>query len=411
MRPPRPLRSGNADGPEARKPRMSNKAETSFWKQRTDWLLGVRPGFGDGRQVIDVAQRAGVRRPVNWTVPVLGILFVAFLIGVLKILGSGGNSNGFWMLYRVFVIDYSVFCFGLLSGWDMARRWRSSADQIEELSLSAVPPAVVGHMMSVGGVTIWAVLIAGLAVIEALTPVVEGAEFYRLFEASENGVITVVGALMMVLAAVGTTSVLALFHLESVRLAHWMFAVHALPRISLVSAGISNFFFMSLMVLLLSGAGSAVTGTVAIVLALVLGAVGVMDGISGEWAFSAYLTWSVATIPGAVTVLLIKRALVRFYERAFMDAWLQFQWWGAGEARQPKRYPLAFRQRLPIWRSYYLRQEEETAGLPAHRRVHTQRYNYLVMRERGLAAQRQMAAARPGDQPAGQASGPPAPPR
>src|SRR5690606_12084681 len=109
--------------------------------------------------------------------------------------------------------------------------------------------------------------------------------------------------------------ILAWFHFESIRLAHWMFAAHALPRVPLAKAGIANFLAMTGLVIGLSGLGSAMTGICFGLVALFL-AFAMMVTASGsgsEEIYFSYSVWMLASILGALVVLWLKRIITRQY--------------------------------------------------------------------------------------------------
>lgn len=378
----------------------------------SDFLLGIRPGFGYAARAVKVARDADLRGAINWALPVLGILFGLLLLAFHLV--SIDTDN---MVFRVFVFDYMLFLFGGLSGWNMARRWRANPDQVEEISLTPLPPAAISCSMMAGPVAIWLRLFVLFAVIELATPFVH----WRSYSDAINdfpGVPFAAGwGLFTLVAHVSSVVVLAWFHFESVRLAHWMFAIHALPRISLVGAGIRNFLAMTMIVLTLSAMGSMITGMVMLLVALVgmlllaLTQQGAVFDKGMELMWASYTTWALASVPGALMVLWLKRLLCRAYEKSFVQAWLQYQWWGAGESRQPSTYPPHFRHAFPLWTAYYGMEEEENSGEPAYRRINTKRYREALERLRTQPLATVLPAPPPARQPltAGSSSGSPSP--
>ncbi|MBI5153747.1 hypothetical protein HZA57_00785 [Candidatus Poribacteria bacterium] len=344
-----------------------------------DRLCGVRPGFGDGARVIAVAREADFRHRPNWGIPMLAGLFALFLLATLKLAFEEDSSIG-GMMFRVFVFDYSLFLFGGLSGWNVARRWRANSDHVEEISLTPLPPSVIGNVMSAGVIRIWLRVLALFCLIDLLTPI---PQMRALFLVPDFGSSRVSGtgflglALLYGFAALLVPPVMAWFHFESIRLAHWMFSIHSLPRVSLAKAGIHNFLLMTMIVGLLSALGSMVTVFVAMLLTA-LGAVISLGGIPADRLIESYSVWGLGAIPGALAVVALKRLMSRHYERSFSRAWLLYQWWGAGERTQPSTYPRQFYTELAAWGAYYGMREEEEAGVPPALRKWEPRYRVLA---------------------------------
>ncbi|MEQ8819116.1 MAG: hypothetical protein RLY93_02650 [Sumerlaeia bacterium] len=331
-----------------------------------DWLIGLRKGFGGSRRVIEVARDADMRSGLSWALPILGFLFALILMGAMKFYGE--ESGGFgWALFRIFVFDYTLFLFGGLSGWNMARRWRSNPDQCEELSLTPLPPSVIGSLFSGGLISIWLVLMVFYFLIDFATPIIQLKQWTWT---GGSPAYLVLSALSATLVPV----VLAWFHFESIRLGHWMFAIHAIPKVSLLGAGIRNFLMMTMYVVLLSGAGSIIT----LVLAIVLGLMAEATTNANGAIFGSYSLWISCSTAGALAVIWLKRLLTRGYESQFVRAWLQYQWWGAGERSQPRRYPAHFRPQLSLWQAFYAMKEEDEIDAKPHRRFYTRRY-YAIM--------------------------------
>ncbi len=357
-----------------------SRSFTSRWRNR---LLGVRAGFGDGRRAIEVARRAERRRMINWTIPVLGILFISALL-LFHRLVFDSDSAGFGMMFRVFLFDYSLFVFGGISGYNMARKWRANADQVEELSLTPLSPAVLGVIMQAGLCSIWLTLLTGFCVVDIFTAYAD-ADFILQSLRSESGPAVsrvpaiALGALSMLLTPVA----LAWFHFESVRLAHWMFVPHSMPRVSLLRAGVVNFITMSAIVVGFSAIGSMITGISVMIVAAVAAAFSSFH-INPAQYFGAYSVWSIAAIPGLLLIACLKRLASSSYQKAFLSTWLLYQWWGAGESRQPGNYPLELRKAIPLWSLWYAAEEEEIQELPEPRRRATARLR--AMRARALQA-------------------------
>jgi hypothetical protein len=174
--------------------------------------------------------------------------------------------------------------------------------------------------------------------------------------------------------------VMAWFHLESIRLAHWMFAAHALPRVPLARAGAVNFGTMTGLVIGLSALGSAITAMAMVVIAIGMTTLLLVTGHNslGEEFYFGYTVWMLASVAGALAVLWLKRRITEQYETAFVKAWLLYQWWGAGESTQPEVYSEQMRRALPFWVLYYQMQEEAESGVAPSKRTYTQRYQRLT---------------------------------
>ncbi|MCB2153658.1 hypothetical protein KQI84_02130 [bacterium] len=351
-----------------------------------DRLMGIRPGFADERRVIDVARDSETRSIINWVLPGLCVLLFLILLIWHKLAYRPTPGAGMpMMMLRIFIFDYLIFLLGGLSGWNMARRWRGSASTVEELSLTSLNPAVIGHLFMAGLLSVWIWLMVVLLAVDMFMPVI----FVK--EVAEGGATTSVFILPFVILV---PIILTWFHYESVHLAHWMFAVHSLPRISLLNAAVSNFVLTVLIVALLSGAGSFITMFCAIFVGLLLSATSMNSGSADFW-IGSYTAWAIGCIPGAILVAWLKRQIGRSYETRFMKSWLLFQWWGAGESRQPARYPASYMMHTGYWIAYYRMFEEENADMPGRRRVWTRRYYQIkeALERRSLAQRKPVAGA------------------
>lgn len=350
-----------------------------------DYLLGDRARLGDDWAVVDHLAATQPRARANWWLPLLATA-LAFVMLAFHWWWLEPNFGWVGMLYRIFVIDYTVFFFGLLSGYDMARRWRTNPEMIEELSLTPLPPAAVASALVAAPCAVWWRVLAGLALVEALLPV---PHFVWLMDDAWHAGLGVrlgdIGQLplvvMCIVAALVLPWVLAWFHYESIRLAHWMFVVHAIPRVSLVGAGISNFIAMTFAVVLLSGVGSAITGTLWL-LSMILVAIFLEAMQAGSENMNQvigwYSVWGLCSIAGALVVAWIKRAVARLYIDAFTRSWLLYAWWGAAERTQPTAYPATMRARLPLWEAYFGMTAEKNANVPMHKRYKTAYYKALL---------------------------------
>lgn len=349
--------------------------------------------------MLEVARDSEVRSFLAWAIPALGALFGLAMLALFKMTNSA-DSSILGMMARIFLFDYILFLFGGLSGYAMARRWRGNPEHVEELSLAPVSPSLIGHSLMSGQVAVWAACFALFFLVDLLTPF-GFLMSLELFAAQEHDPILRTAFFVLSLTThVLLCWVLAWFHFESVRLAHWMFAIHSLPKVSLVRAGITNFFVIALIVLVLSAIGSAITGGMAFFGLIAFGLLEAVGALSGFTLFSFYLVWGFLSIPGLIVVILFKRGLCRSYERAFVRAWLLYQWWGAGERTQPRDYPQRFRRMIPAWTVWHAAVEEDVAEVPLHRRRALQRYQRMTgqLPSMGKAV---TIAAPPGFQPVG----------
>jgi hypothetical protein len=230
-------------------------------------------------------------------------------------------------------------------------------------------------MMVAGPCAVWLRVILMFALVELLLPIPILLELSRLSgevpAAAMAGLVT-----FSLVVAVALPLAFAWFHYESVHLAHWIMVVHAMPKVSLLSAGISGFLMMTVIVLCLSALGSAATtilvGVLAAAGSVLLAAI---DG-PGVGAIS-YAGVALASLPALLVVAWLKRVCTQGFERRFTQAWLLYQWWGAGERQQPRVYPHEFRRRLPLWQAWVEAQEEEVVLCggtgPARRRRRARR--------------------------------------
>jgi len=346
-----------------------------------DWLVGLRRGFGTGWDALRCFILVETRSKTTWIIPGLGFLAIVGWYLVLCMWSTtaiGGTYVG-GALFRIFVFDYTIFFFGLVSGFNMARRWRANPAQVEELSLVPLSPAVVGGIFASGSVRIWWWFLIAFAIIETIICIPHMAELSNALRLQSDEFLIAFfhpAGWLTLLAILLCPWVLAWFHFESVRLAHWMFAAHALPRVPLVKAGLTNFIAMTGLVIGLSGLGSAITAMAVLLLGLAVAFLTLVLGQLhlGEEFYFGYTLWMLGSIAGAAMILWLKRVLSRQYETAFIRSWLLYQWWGAGESTQPDEYPLPMRRAVPYWNLYYRMREEEDAGVALNERIHARRY-------------------------------------
>ncbi len=356
-------------------------------RQFEDWLVGVRRGFGTGRDALKCFLAVEGRSVFNWIIPGLGFLGILVLYALFSLWTSVvvGGVYLFGAVIRVFVFDYLIFVFGLLSGLNMARRWRMNPAQVEELSLVPLEPSVLGGIFASGTIRTWLRLLIVFAAIETVICIPHLVELSNAFRTANLDPLMVIGhpaGWLTLLTIIISPWVMAWFHFESIRLAHWMFAAHALPRVPLLRAAMVNFVTMTSLVIGLSGLGSAVTGIVFAGISL-LAFFGMMTlgfgGLDVSFHFG-YTIWMLAAVGGALVVLWLKRVISRQYEAMFIRSWLMYQWWGAGETTQPAQYPRDMQRAVPYWELYYRMREEELADLPLEKRAQTRRYQQYMKR-------------------------------
>ena len=352
-----------------------------------EWLLGIRKGFGEEADLLRVAAEADSRIRSTRVIPL--VVFIVFaLFHTLLCFGSNqvddgfGASNSFgWMLFRVFVFDYTIFILAAISGLETCRRWRTNTSRVEELSLTPLMPSVMGKSLFVGNLKWWLLICIGFAVVEWLTPLMLfTTAAYELGRLNlPNMMDSALLGLLLISWFVGPI-VYAFFHYESAHLAHWMFMQYALPRTKLSNVAILNFLMINIIVLMLSGLGSFLTFLGFMVVMICFG---ILQGLFGEGfpaedLFGNYAFWYLASIPSALLIALLKRLITKDFELRFVRAWLMYQWWGAGELQQPGIYPTNFRLALPFWILHFRSQEEILRGVPPHRQRFTPRYKKLV---------------------------------
>ncbi|MDK2972810.1 MAG: hypothetical protein PWP23_2565 [Candidatus Sumerlaeota bacterium] len=336
-----------------------------------DRAVGIRKGFGDDARVVRIAARSGLRNHLNLLIPGLAALLIAGLLLVEKF-GFRADFGPAAAAWRVFVIDFVVFFFAALSGWNMVRTWRENPNQVEELSLSPLPPKVVAATFTAAPVIAWGVVLFGVALFDLLTPSMAIRGLLPFFE---GGPVDATALFIDVFPSLGVhllvTPFFLLFHFESARLAHWMFVIHAVPRVSLRRAGLLNLLAVGGIVAGLSSVGAAISLFVVLF-------IGLGGAILGVEVFESTSTWLFASIPGLITVAFLKRQITRIYESSFQRAWLLFQWNGAGESTQPAQYASHYHDILPFWEAYFAMVEEENANVSPHKRTATRRFQEIV---------------------------------
>lgn len=353
----------------------------TFLSAIADSLQGVRPGFGDGAASILLMRRAGLRNQLNWVLPILAVFLGAVLVIWPEAAMEPDSAFGL-PLIRILTLDFLFFVLGGVSGWNMIRTWRDNPNQVEELSLTPLPPVIVAASFFSGPLAVWMMVLGVFHLVELVLPISPVRTYLFMIDNSEASAYSANASLLVgMVAHVGSTLALAWVHFESVRLAHWLFAEHAVPRIKLAQAAGINAIVVFVVVGFLLSLGSFLTGILAIILALF--AEGWSSGGRSEFSALAYpYLWEMAAIPALLIAAWFKRLMCRFYERTFVRNWLLYQWSGAGESQQPKRYPPHLKRIVPFWETYYGMLEEQNAGVPPHRQRQTERYHQFLERLR-----------------------------
>ncbi|MDX2175893.1 MAG: hypothetical protein SF028_05425 [Candidatus Sumerlaeia bacterium] len=328
------------------------------WERRRDWILGLGHLSEPGRELGLLSLRAALRTREQWLLAGVATLILAGGLVAFRYEWADSASvweDGFFEVFlRIFIFDYLLFLLSWVSGWNCSRRWRRNSELVEELTLSPIRPAHTVPILVTGAVAVWGVLLAGfsvfdLSVLTVRTAIVESAD--GSLAGAWNAAFAFAGFLPFTTAA-------AWFHFETVRLAHAMFALGALPRIRLGRLAAMNFLMVSVFVFLLSGIGCAVTGLVALSVVVPLEVLG--SGSAGGLASAA--AWSLAAIPGFVVVGLLKRQIAASYAQSFERQWLLFQWWGAAESEQPAAYPSAYQSAADRWLLFHRLEEMTETG-------------------------------------------------
>ncbi|MBI1291949.1 hypothetical protein GC173_12025 [bacterium] len=319
---------------------------------------GIRPGFGEEAAAVEVAVSAANRRLTNWFFPLaITLLLMGVNFAYTATLGIAG-----WplLIARIIFFDYLVFFFGWLAGWNAASRWRRDQDFLCELTTTPLSPAVVGNVLFAGSLGVWWKCILLLALSDLLMHV------YTLGVGmpEEKFIVMLPIALPLWLP---TLVVLAWFHLETMRLAHWMFAITALPGLNLIKRAVLMFIQILGFVTALTLLGSAITGAFFLVL-MIFGGIALGFFTSGNFSNSLGSDimemnpnpmWHLAALGGLLGVGLLKMSLSQAYERAFWGRYLMFTWWGAAERNHPGEYPVVYTQRA----AQYVRALNSNSGI------------------------------------------------
>lgn len=246
---------------------------------------------------------------------------------------------------RIIFFDYLIFFIGWICGWNAASRWRGRQGVIEELVVTNLRPGVVGNILFAGSMGIWVRLLVLLVILEA---VALGFKIYQSADVANSPASNypkwiLLSGLPPLLALY--SALIAWFHLETLRIAYWMFAVAALPQVNLLQKAIANFFLIILYVGALTLVGISISGMSGLFVLAIRGAI--MSDL--DKGFADPVVWMIGALPGLFVVGFLKRQITNLYETDFWKHYLCFTWWGAGEKQFPAFYPLTMLQNVNAW--------------------------------------------------------------
>lgn len=227
-------------------------------------------------------------------------------------------------ILRIILVDYAIFVGAWYFAWRKASLWRTQPGLLHELAVTPIDPAVVASLLSVGPLAVWKRCLFVAAAIELL---VHFATIYF------NGLPHPIAPF----AWLGMVAILPFFHLESVRIAHGIFAVTALPGLSLPRRAATGLVSISLFTVALTVVGSMMTGVVA-------GMLLVGEASAGAW-YSGFFDdpispgFYIASIFPLVAIAYLKRVIANSYERRFAIRWICYIATGAASSEHPDRYP------------------------------------------------------------------------
>ncbi len=323
-------------------------------------LLDQRRWSPEGRSIMEIALHSGVRTRANWLVPGLGCIAA---IGTLFLFRtSAAAQDGFFAVFgRIFIFDYLLFLFGWVSGWNMSRRWRENPELIEELTLTPIRPAHTLLAASSGLLGVWAYVMAAVFGAEVIFFFV--GKFLQIPADGTWGAGDAFGLFLdttiITVLALPSLAALALFHFQSVKLAHAMFALGALPRVRLGALAMNNFLLIAAYVVVLSMVGCLVAGIAWIPLAIVGSSISGSSMFRGNVAVE--VSWLLASIPGLAAVGMMKGKIARDFTVQFGRRWVMFSWWGAAELEHPFPYPQNYEAAATSWSLHQIADELDHA--------------------------------------------------
>ena len=263
---------------------------------------------------------------------------------------DGSGNDDLIMEYfsaRIVIVDYLIFAICWMCGWEAASRYRRAPERLEELLMTPLQPKSIGAYFMGGGPVLWFYGLIAFSVVEAFL-------FYGFFL-----IHLPIKAASMPLMLVGATIVpfslivfplIALFQLETVRIAYWMFARAAITRTSLFRIAAVNFLLIPIYVYGLTVIGGIVTALAHGALQLIGGRLFAgLNSASGSDLFAIPLA-CLAPVPGLLLVLFLKRAIANAYSVTFEQTLLYHSWWGSSERDHPASYPRYYHDHYLKWR-------------------------------------------------------------
>lgn len=324
------------------------------YKSLFDFLFGIRTGFGESGTTIHIAYAAATRARRNWILP--GLLGLMTLVATL-LLGIKGIEMPY-LISRIILIDYLIFFFGWVCGWSAASRWRNDREFLEELVITNQRPAIIGNLLFAGYLSVWFRILVLMAVVEIIWCSFTTALNLNLLSrpAMDWLYVIVLGFLPMVV----TISLLAWFHLETLRISYWMFAIPSLSQVNLRTRALVNLIITGFYVGILTGIGSAVTGVFSvsgILLFELMGQTGPKAPLDRPT-----VEFFIGSIPGILIVIFCKRFIVTLYETAFWRIYMLYCWYGAAEKVHPPAYPVSLQQHVQPWINFLQQEEAQIAA-------------------------------------------------
>ncbi|MCC6547854.1 hypothetical protein IT570_11875 [Candidatus Sumerlaeota bacterium] len=319
-----------------------------------DAMFGIRTGFGERAETIHIAYETARRSKKVWVLP--GFFGALILVVALSIAQEGIKMP--YLIGRVILIDYLIFFFGWICGWSAAWRWRNDREFLEELVVTNQRPAVIGNLLFAGYLAAWFRVLVLIALVETAWGMVTTALDINLMA---KGLIAWAEIFCMgFVPMLVTMALLVWFHLETLRIAYWMFSVPALPQVNLRQRAVTNLVLTALYVVLLTVLGSGVTGVCSAVAGGVLSLLGHFYPV--KHIDIPTLSFFLGSIPGLLIVIGLKRYIVQLYEASFCRSYLLYCWYGAAETIHPLHYPPEITRHLTEWVTF-LDQEEAEAAL------------------------------------------------
>lgn len=349
------------------------------WMRLFFWLFGIWSASPERLRLAELCTITAKRTKAAWVIPGAAILLASIVL-LFYHMGTDrhGDHGMAFMIGRVFVFDYLIFLLAWVSGYGMARRWRTSQEMVEELTLSSIRPQSLSVAFVIGSLVPWMWLLGVFLVVEVLLffvgDLVTLASPGGDFQGSAARAAPV--ALTNTLIRLPVLVVFAWFHFATVRLAHSMFALGALPKVQLRRLAITNLVTITMLVVFLSGVGSVATTMAAVVVMVPL-------ATTGSSSFETELdVWMFGCIPGMLLVIVLKNLIASRYLVTFQRQWVMFQWWGAAEIEHPASYPPAYYPAADLWIAYGAAMDEAEAGTRTHHRPKTRAYQQQLSKWR-----------------------------